>query len=936
VNVKEAQAILEVRARQQEIVARLGQQALAGIELTELFDRAVTNVAQTLEVEYCKILELLPEGDELILRAGTGWEPGHVGYSTVSASVETQAGHTLLSDEPIIIEDWLTETRFKRSRMLQDHEVRSGLSVVIAGETKPFGVLSADTSRKRQFTQDDIYFLQAVANVLAAAIERKQAELSQRILAEAAKALAASLDYEQCLSKVAWLAVPHLADWCSVDLIEPDQSIRHVTVAHVDPTKVELAHELQHRYPPNWNNSNNMPQVFRTGQSEFFPEITEAMLEAAAHDAEHYRILRDLQMKSAMVVPLSTRGQVLGVMTFVWVESNRRYTEADLHLAEELARRAAMAIDNARLYQAEQQARQAAEQSTRRTAGLQAVTAALVETLTPKQVAQVIIEQGLALIEADSGLMALIDSRSHHLKIVHHFGYADDIIENWRQIPLATPTPLTDTVRIGEPLFLESPKALTARYPGFQFRDLPTHQAFVSLPLTIKGKTEGVIGLGFSRAHNFSDEERAFMLNLAGQGTQALERARLYQAERETRRTAQRALKHLTSLQRITTALARALTPAQVSRVIIEQGIATLKADSGLIALLDETGEYLEILDWFGYKDEAIESWQQFPLAAHVPLAEAARMGQAVFIDNPEMLQARYPEFAAQRKSDHNSMVSLPLTVENRVVGVIGLSFTRAGKFGQETRDFMMALARQCAQALERARLYEVERQARVKAEAARRTEALLVETRERNRLAQELHDNVAQALGYLNLKIATVNMLLAEGKSENVEANLNELKQIVGEAYTDVREEIFNLRSSASPGVEFLATLQDYIAKYKRFYDLEVRLIREADKHHFEFPDEVGIQLIRTIQEALMNVRKHAQVNEAIIRLEREGQQVRLSVEDQGQGFDATQRKQEGVSNFGLQIMRERIEKVGGRMEIKTAPGQGTQIILTYSPEQT
>lgn len=881
-DVKEVQAMLEVRARQQEIVTRLGQQALAGIELTELFDRAATHVAQTLEVEYCKVLELLPAGDELILRAGTGWEPGHVGYSTVSASVETQAGYTLLSDEPIIIEDWLIETRFRRSRMLQEHEVRSGVSVVIAGEPKPFGILSADTSQKRRFTQDDIYFLQAVANVLAAAIDRKrteealqehttilhaiiegtndpifvkdcqgryivinsagarvagrsveemigrddsqvlpsdlaqkvqiddqqvittgeprifetlveaedtphvfqsfktayrdnngeiigvigisrditelkQAELSQRLLAEAGKALAASLDYEQRLSKVAWLAVPQLADWCSVDLIESDQSLRPVTIAHVDPAKVELAHELQRRYPPNWEDPGDMPPVLRTGRSELFSEITDAMLEAAARDAEHYRILRDLQMKSAMVVPLSTRGQVLGMMTFVWAESNRRYTEADLRLAEELARRAAMAIDN----------------------------------------------------------------------------------------------------------------------------------------------------------------------------------ARLYQAERETRRTAQRTLKHLTSLQRITTALARALTPAQVSRVIIEQGIATLKADSGLIALLDETGEYLEILDWFGYKDEVVEPWQRFPLAEAVPLAEAARMGQAVFIDNPEMLQARYPEFAARRKSDYNIMVSLPLTVENRVVGAIGLSFANAGKFSQETRDFMMALARQCAQALERARLYEVEQQARVKAEAARHTEALLVETRERNRLAQELHDNVAQALGYLNLKIGMINMLLAEGKSADVEANLNELKQIVGETYTDVREEIFNLRSSASPGGEFLATLQDYIAKYKRFYDLEVRLIREADKRHFEFPNEVGIQLIRTIQEALMNVRKHAQVNEAIIRLEGDGQQVRLSIEDQGQGFDTTQRNQEDVSNFGLQIMHERIEKVGGSLEIKSTPGQGTQVILTYSPNE-
>lgn len=243
----------------------------------------------------------------------------------------------------------------------------------------------------------------------------------------------------------------------------------------------------------------------------------------------------------------------------------------------------------------------------------------------------------------------------------------------------------------------------------------------------------------------------------------------------------------------------------------------------------------------------------------------------------------------------------------------------------------MLALARQCAQALERARLYEAEQRARTEAEAAQQRLALLAETRERNRVAQELHDTVAQALGYLNLKITSTTALLNNGQIEAATANLREVKKIVAETYTDVREEIFNLRANAFEGLSFLELLHKYIDKYRSFYNLDIQLILEADEALFEFPAEVGPQLIRTIQEALINVRKHAKVNRAIIRLSRDEDQVRISVEDQGQGFDPAHLTRVGSSSFGLQIMRERVESIGGSLDVLSTPGQGTQIILRY-----
>jgi len=182
---------LRARVNQQAVVAALGQKALAGADLSPLIEEAVALVAQGLEVEYCKVLELLPEGNALLLRAGVGWHSGLVGSATVSVGSDSEAGYTLLSSEPVIVSDLRTETRFSGPPLLHSHGVVSGLSTIIHGKNHPFGVLGAHTTKQRKFTQDDIHFLQAVVNVLATAIERKRAEEALR---ESEQQLQAILD----------------------------------------------------------------------------------------------------------------------------------------------------------------------------------------------------------------------------------------------------------------------------------------------------------------------------------------------------------------------------------------------------------------------------------------------------------------------------------------------------------------------------------------------------------------------------------------------------------------------------------------------------------------------------------------------------------------------------------------------------------------------
>ncbi|MBC1219303.1 PAS domain-containing protein [Nostoc sp. UCD121] len=173
---RQAEKALEVHANQQAMVAELSQMALAGADLTTLMNSSVTIVAQCLKVEFCKILELLPGDRKLLLRAGVGWQPGLVGKAIVSGERNSQAGYTLLSKEPVIVDDLRTETRFNGPPLLHEHQVVSGISVVIYGKERPFGVFGAHTTRHHTFTKDDISLLQAVANVLATAIERQRME----------------------------------------------------------------------------------------------------------------------------------------------------------------------------------------------------------------------------------------------------------------------------------------------------------------------------------------------------------------------------------------------------------------------------------------------------------------------------------------------------------------------------------------------------------------------------------------------------------------------------------------------------------------------------------------------------------------------------------------------------------------------------------------
>jgi signal transduction histidine kinase len=261
--------------------------------------------------------------------------------------------------------------------MLRHLAPRSYICVPLVARDRAYGAISlvmSDSGRK--YARSDLELAIDLAQRAATAIDNARlytAEHTARaraaFLSDASATLASSLEYEATLSSVAASAVPKLADWCSVEIVEEgdagNRSLRQLAVAHVDPEKVERARQLRERYPSRLEDPQGVAKVIRTGEPELYAHLTDEMLERSARDKEHLRILRELGLGSVIIAPLASRGRTLGAITFVAAESGRRYTADDLAVAVELARRAATAVDNARLFREAQEALALAESARR-------------------------------------------------------------------------------------------------------------------------------------------------------------------------------------------------------------------------------------------------------------------------------------------------------------------------------------------------------------------------------------------------------------------------------------------------------------------------------------------------------------------------------------------------------------------------------------------
>jgi serine phosphatase RsbU (regulator of sigma subunit)/methanogenic corrinoid protein MtbC1/putative methionine-R-sulfoxide reductase with GAF domain len=352
----------ESTATTDEMVRRLQRitdAALTHLDLGELLDDITAQTVEALGADTMAIF--LREGDELVAQA-TRCPEGLLRENVRTALGEGVAGRIAEHPGPTLVDD-LAESD-PTSRLHQDKQVRSlvGVPLVVGGRV--IGVTHVGSRRPRHFTEADARFLKLVGDRVALAIDRArlfEAEREARTLAEAnqrrlafltnaGEALARSLDRQTLLTTLVDRAVPFLADWAAVDFEGDDGDVHCLAAAHRDPTLTPLVRQLHDSRPPRPQEAKGVGRVVRTGEAVFRPVIREQDWAVVARTPERLAMFRALAPGSAMILPVVLRGRPLGTVSFVHSTSGRRYSEADLALAEELVRRMAMALDNAELF----------------------------------------------------------------------------------------------------------------------------------------------------------------------------------------------------------------------------------------------------------------------------------------------------------------------------------------------------------------------------------------------------------------------------------------------------------------------------------------------------------------------------------------------------------------------------------------------------------
>ena len=338
------------RADAAQRLQRLSDAALSHVDLDDLLEEILALLRKELESDAAAVLLMESDAEHLSVRAASG-AGTEAGLGARIAAADASVAGPVSAGKPVVVHD---PTEAEMGPLQLDRGVRTLLAAPLRVGPRTVGVLQTDWLAPRPLGQDEIDLVGLVAGRIALAVDRAQAyeaehdaRLRLELLARTSDVLGESLDFRAALGSLTHLIVPHLADWCAVDLVEPDRSHR-TWVAHSDPAKVELAHELVRRYPDDPEAAAGASGL-RAGDTAPLP-APPAFRETGA-DEEHRAILRGLDVRSVIVAPLTARGRTHGTLTLVTAESGRTYGPDDAAFTTELARRAATAIDTARLYQ---------------------------------------------------------------------------------------------------------------------------------------------------------------------------------------------------------------------------------------------------------------------------------------------------------------------------------------------------------------------------------------------------------------------------------------------------------------------------------------------------------------------------------------------------------------------------------------------------------
>ncbi len=489
-------------------------------------------------------------------------------------------------------------------------------------------------------------------------------------------------------------------------------------------------------------------------------------------------------------------------------------------------------------------------------------------------------------------------------------------------------------------------------------------RAYLAVPLTWHGRTYGLLEIDSTEANAFTPADLALTQKVAARLSGPVELAYRVAAERSARQAEQVASDRVHRLHRLGAALAGALLPEHVAEVAVAQGLEAMSAAAGIMWRVATDPPGLEVVRSVNYPAAVQQATARMSLDLDAPGPEVTRTRQAIWLESAAAQAARYPARAhLARATGYEALVYLPLAVTDSVLGVIAFSFAHVHPFTPDEQAFLLALARQIAQALERAGMYAelearvVERTAALHTSNAalqreiterRLAEAELEHSRdvlrdlsarlqavreeERTRIAYRIHDDLGQQLAGLKMDLAWLTrQMTALTPAPAVAEKLTAMGQLIDSMVGTVRVITTDLRPGLLDDFGLPAALEWQLQEFQEQTGIQAEF-RGASE--LPLDQERATALFRIVQEALNNVAWHAQADRVIVALEVQAGQVQLAVLDNGRGVSTGLLA--SPKSLGLLGMRERARRLGGDLEIKNRAGGGTQVLIHVPTQPT
>jgi GAF domain-containing protein/anti-sigma regulatory factor (Ser/Thr protein kinase)/PAS domain-containing protein len=625
---------------------------------------------------------------------------------------------------------------------------------------------------------------------------RRRSVERERFLGGLTKALAVAPDYDGMLAELARLAVPELGDWCWIDVVEDDGSIRNVVVVHADPARAELARELRQRYPVVPGDPHGGAAVLAGGRSELYTEVSEELLREATRSEEELDLYRRLDPHSAIFAPLRARGRTLGVLAVMAAGTPRRYDEDDLAFVEEVAQLAALMLDNARLHRDEQDAREGAEAAAGRMERLQALTARLSAAASPAAVAEILVDESRDVLGARAAWVSVLAEDGSELRQLASSGYREDFVQKYRRIPVSSALAVVEAFRDGEPKWIDSVEADAARHPAFAEAAQATGgEALAAVPLVSAESPFGFLALRFDGPRSFTAEQRKLISSFVDQCSQSLERARLYERESEARADAELHRGELQFLSEVSQTLAGTLEVEELLDALL--GLTVPRLADAVSFFLLEGGHFLRRAASV-HVDPAKTRLMRELRGARIDidaepdsaLAQVVRTQRPVALArlDAELLDAlSLDEFQlrALESLGMRSWHALPLVAHGEATGVLSLATIGERSFSDRDLELAREFASRAALALTNA--YDFDRERRARASAERASERLGHLHRITAALAQAVTaDEVARAIAVeggaaFGADAAATQLLSDDGSELELSTATGHLTELIG-----------------------------------------------------------------------------------------------------------------------------------------------------------